>query len=167
MKSFINNTKRLLLKLVISTGIFLSFMVIGTTGIFAINSLDEAKSTASPTNQLTATKWDYVVDQVKGIGNDLDVTIAKIRNITGQITAINTTLSGVVSSQRENNGNNIYYTKGNVGIKIDTSNYPLHVNGNASIKKLGINGNPQTNYELYVNGAMYIDSATPYSLVVK
>jgi hypothetical protein len=117
--------------------IFLSTVLLGSTGIFAINSLDDTKSTANPVNQLTATKWDYVIEQVKRIGNDLNDLNVRFGSLTNTISTINTTINSlttninnIVNSQWITAGNNIHYNKGRVGIGTDNPSVSLHVNGN-------------------------------------
>jgi hypothetical protein len=97
-------------------------------------------------NKLSATMWDKLVDEVGWIGNDLDTlswnTAIQITALSGRVTQLSGTMSNIVSSQWTTKGNDIYYTKGTVGIwtTSPSTSYKLHVVGNAHI-----NGNLTAN----------------------
>jgi hypothetical protein len=103
--------------------IFTTVILLGGT-IFTLaspSSLDDVIST-NANNKLSAENRDYVVRQVKSIGNDVDFNINAINVLSGRMNTLSgkvTILSGMMSnssSLRQKSGNNIYYNSGNVGI---------------------------------------------------
>ena len=96
-------------------------MLLWVAGIFAATSLDGIKS-APAGNKLTAENWDYLVETVSGLVNNPVNIPANIWN---------------------KNGNNIYYSTGNVGVGTTSPAERLHVNGSAGTHamRVQVNGN--------------------------
>ncbi|MDR3169526.1 MAG: hypothetical protein LBU27_07420 [Candidatus Peribacteria bacterium] len=83
MKQKFSSLKKLLFKPAVSAVIFVTIVIIGFGVYAAINSLDDVKSAAAPSNQLTAQKWDYLVDQVKQQASTITNLQAQLATLTG------------------------------------------------------------------------------------
>jgi hypothetical protein len=129
--------KTLFLKPTVSAIIFLVTIVLGFGVYAAISSLDEVKSTAAPANQLTAEKWDYLVDQVQQLEGARNTIVSQLQTIDTQIASIHQHLANLSGSATPSplsnvwkvSGTTIYYTSGNVGIGTTNPTTKLYVNG--------------------------------------
>ncbi|MDR0650189.1 MAG: hypothetical protein LBG59_01985 [Candidatus Peribacteria bacterium] len=129
------------LKVSVSSIIFISVVLLGGAIITMAlpSSLNDVKS-SNANNQLTAENWDYLVEQVSGqvskltnLSGKISINTTNITSLSGKLATLSgtvNTLTNTTSSVRTKNGNNIYYSSGNVGIGlVPNYQYALDISG--------------------------------------
>ncbi|MDR2190046.1 MAG: hypothetical protein LBP53_02400 [Candidatus Peribacteria bacterium] len=81
--------------------IFVAVAILGIRMYAAITSRDELTSTATPANQLTAEKWDSLIDKVRQLEINTDALSGNIDTLSGTIETIYTGITDYVMGADE------------------------------------------------------------------